>query len=75
MIEAKRKSIIPVYGVTAVWVLYCLIFPLYKTWHFIALACIVVLTYTVLIRFFPDKVEQVEIPEEPECLDEEKTES
>ena len=65
MIEIKRKSIIPVYGLAAVWVFYCLIFPLYRTWHFIALACIAVLTYTVLAKFFPGTVELIEVTEEP----------
>jgi len=66
MIEIKKKSIIPVYGVAVVWVLYCMIFPLYKTLHFIILACTVVLVYTGLTMLFPGKTETVEIPAEPE---------
>ena len=60
MKESKNKSVIPIYGVAAVWVLYCLIFPLYLTWHFFALACSAVLTYTVLARVFPGRSEQSE---------------
>jgi len=64
MVEIKRKSVIPVYGIAVVWVLYCLVFPLYRTWHFIALACITALTYAVLVKNFPDKTEMIEISEE-----------
>ena len=65
MIETRRKSIVPVYGVAASWVLYCAFFPLYRTWHFIVLACIAALVYVVLSAIFPGKTERIEIPEEP----------
>ena len=52
MIEIKRKSIVPVYGVAAVWVLYCVVFPLYKTWHFIVLACSAAVVYFILSQIF-----------------------
>jgi len=66
VIEIKKKSIIPIYGVAATWVFYCVLFPLYKTWHFIALACSAVLVYTVLAMLFPGRVEFIEVEEEPE---------
>ena len=66
MIEIKQKSIIPVYGVAGAWVLYCIFFPLYKTWHFIVLACAAALVYTVLSVIFPDKTKYIEIPVEHE---------
>ena len=65
MIEKKEKSILPVYGVALVWVLYCMIFPLYKTWHFIVLACSGVLAYIILSAVFPGKIVRIELPEEP----------
>ena len=64
--EIKKKSVVPVYGIAVVWVLFCLIFPLYKTWHFIALAFSAVLVYFILSAIFPGKTEHIEIPEEPE---------
>jgi len=70
--EIKRKSIVPVYGAAAAWVLYCTIFPLYKTWHFIALACTGVIVYTVLSKLFPGKTELVELTEKPERTGDEK---
>jgi len=72
MIEIKRKSAIPVYGFGAVWVLYCLIFPLFRTWHLIVLVCLAALTYVVLSRIFPGTVEFVEVPVEPERSGDEK---
>jgi hypothetical protein len=66
VIEIKQKSIVPVYGVATAWVLYCLFFPLYKTWHFIVLACSAALVYTVLSEIFPGKIKQIEVPAEPE---------
>ena len=72
MIEKKKKSIVPVYGVAVVWLLYCLAFPLYKTWHFIILACAAVLAYFVLSLIFPGRTEYIEIPEEPVLTGDEK---
>jgi len=65
-LEIKKKSVIPVYGLAIVWLLYCLVFPIYKTWHFIALACVAVLSYVILSAIFPVKTEHIEIPDEPE---------
>ena len=65
-IEIKKKSVIPVYGLAAAWLIYCLFFPLYMTWHFIALACAAALVYLGLSAIFPGKIEYIEIPEEPE---------
>jgi len=72
MIEVKKKSILPVYGTAAVWALYCLLFPLYRTWHFIVLACVGVLAYVVLSKVFPGTIERYEAPEEPERTGNEK---
>ena len=72
MIEVKKKSVVPVYGAAAAWVLYCLFFPLYRTWHFIVLACSAALAYVVLSAIFPGKTEYVEAPKEPERSGDEK---
>ena len=70
--EVRKKSVVPVYSVAVIWVLYCLIFPLYKTWHFIIIACVAVLAYAALSALFPGKKEFVEITEEPERTGDEK---
>lgn len=72
MLEIKKKSVIPVYGVAAAWVLYCVFFSLSKTWHFIVLACSSALVYVVLSAIFPGKTEYVELPEEPQLTGDEK---
>ncbi|MCL2365914.1 MAG: 5-bromo-4-chloroindolyl phosphate hydrolysis family protein [Oscillospiraceae bacterium] len=66
MVEIKKKSVIPIYGFGAVWALYCLIFPLFRTWHLIVLVCIAVLAYIVLSRIFLGTVELIEVPVAPE---------
>ena len=75
MIEIKKKSVIPVYGVAEAWVLYCIFFPLYKTWHFAALACTAALVFTALSALFRGKTLLVEVPEEPERTGDEKIDS
>ena len=65
MRKIRKRLAAPVYGAAAVWLLYCLIFPLYRTWHFIALVCVGVLGYIILSKIFPGTTEFIEIPEEP----------
>ena len=65
MKEVRKKSTIPVYGAAVAWCLYCAFFPLYKTWHFIVLACAAAIAYAALSFVFPGKTEYVEEPEEP----------
>ena len=67
MREVRKKSVVPVYGVGAVWVIYCLFFPLYRLWHFIILAALSVVVWLVLSKLFPGKTELIKEPEpEPE---------
>jgi len=72
LIEIKKKSVIPLYCLAGVWVLYCLIFPVYKTWHFIVLVGVGALVYSILLKLFPGKVELIEVPQEPERTGDEK---
>ena len=62
MREVRKKSPIPIYGLAAVWLLYCLIFPLYRLHHFIILAVISVIAYFTLSKLFPGTVEYIEEP-------------
>ena len=66
MREVKKRSAVPVYAVGAVWLLYCLLFPLYRPQHFIILICLSIAAYAVFSRLFPDKTEYVEEPAKPE---------
>ena len=60
--EVRKKSPIPIYGIAAVWLIYCLFFPLYKLIHFIILAVLSVAAYFILSKIFPGTVEYVEEP-------------
>ncbi|MBQ4040086.1 MAG: 5-bromo-4-chloroindolyl phosphate hydrolysis family protein [Oscillospiraceae bacterium] len=62
MREVRKKSYIPIYGVAAVCLIYCLFFPLYRLFHFIILAVLLVLSYFVLSKIFPGTVEYIEEP-------------
>jgi len=75
MVEIKQKSLVPVYGVAAAWVSYCIFFPLYKTWHFIVLVCSAALVYIALSAVFPGKTKHIEIPEEPHRTGDESVDS
>ena len=62
MREVRKKSHIPIYGIAAVCLVYCLFFPLYRLVHFIILAVLLILSYFVLSKIFPGTVEYVEEP-------------
>ena len=67
MREVKKKSAAPIYLTGAVWVILCLVLPLYRLWHFIVLAAATVLAYQIFKKLFPPKTVYVEEPEpEPE---------
>lgn len=65
MREVKHKSAVPIYITAGVIVLFCLIFPLYKLWHFCVLAVIAIIAGTVSSKFFPGTVEYIDEPKEP----------
>ena len=75
MIEIKKKSVVPVYGTAAVWVLYCLAFPLYRPWHFVLLALSGIVAYALLAMAFPGTVTSIEATKEPERTGDEKTDA
>ena len=64
MIEIRKKSALPFYAVAAVWIIYCVFFPLYKASHFIILICLSIAIYAVLAKVIPDTVSYIE--KEPE---------
>lgn len=63
--EIRKKPVVPLYGFAAVWLIYCLFFPLYRLWHFILLLCIAFAAHMILSLIFPVKTEYVKEPEEP----------
>ncbi len=63
----KVRSAIPFYGAAAVVVLWALILPLYKPWHFLVFIAAAAGAYFLLEKLFPGKEKVIEVPEpEPE---------
>lgn len=62
MKEVKKPSVIPIYGIAAVWLLYCLIFPMYSIRHILICAALSAAAYFILRKIFPGTVELVEEP-------------
>ncbi|NMA24343.1 MAG: hypothetical protein GX936_01605 [Clostridiales bacterium] len=65
MREVRKRSVVPIYGLAAVWLLYCLLFPLLRLSDFILLVCASTAAYIVLTLIFPGKIELVKEPEKP----------
>ncbi len=72
MREIRKKSAAPAWGLAAIWLVYCLLFPLYKFWHFAVLVALGVAAYAVLSVIFPGKTEYVKEPEKPVTTGDEK---
>ena len=75
MIEIEKKSVIPIYGLMIVWVLYCVFFPLGNILNFVGLASAGLLTYGILSLFFPAKTITVEATEKPQSTGDEKVDT
>jgi hypothetical protein len=73
MREIRKRSVIPIYGFTAVWVLYCLLFPLLRLSDYLLLVGISVGGYAVLSLLFPGKKELIKEPEKPFTTGNEET--
>ena len=65
--ETRKRSVLPIYGIGIFWILYALIFPLYKPAHFALLIVLSIPVFLLLRKVFPGKTElvEVEVPDEP----------
>ena len=54
-----HKSAVPLYAVAVVWVLYALLFPLYRVIHFLIVIAASALVYLIAKALCPDIVEEV----------------
>ena len=63
MKKVTHKSAIPIYAAAAVWILYALLFPLHKVWHFLIAAAVSAAVYLIASAVCPNVTE--EVPEEP----------
>lgn len=62
MREVKVKSVIPIYSIGAAWLLYILIFPLYRWFDFVVAAIMSALVYAIFSKLIPPKVTMIEEP-------------
>ncbi len=60
--EVRHKSAIPIYLGGAVWILYSLIFPMYKIIHLIIAIALFIAVFLLSKKNFPDRIEIVENP-------------
>ena len=65
MKKIVRRTVIPLYAVAVAWLLYALLFPLYKVHHFIVAIAVTALVGVVFRLIFKKKDQVIEIPEEP----------
>ena len=64
-VKKIRRSVAPFYGVAAVWVVYALVFDLYRPTHFIFAAVLSAGVYLLLRAVCKDEEYEVEIPDPP----------
>ena len=62
MRAVTKKSILPIYAIGAVWVLWSLFFPLYSLSHYIPCLILSLAVFLVLTKVIPDKVTYEPIP-------------
>lgn len=65
MKKIVHKSAAPLYAAAVVWVLYALLFPLYRVIHFAVVAAASALVYLIAKALCPDIVEEVKVEEKP----------
>ncbi|MCL2663171.1 MAG: 5-bromo-4-chloroindolyl phosphate hydrolysis family protein [Oscillospiraceae bacterium] len=75
MIEIEKKSVVPIYGLMVVWVLYCVIFPLDSILSFVGLASAGLIAYGVFSLIFPGKTISINATEKPKSTGDEKVDT
>ncbi len=68
----KKVSVIPIYLVGLVWLMYAIVFPLHAPAHYILCAGISLLAFIIGKAIFPDKVYQTREDKETTAQEEEK---
>lgn len=66
MKKIVHKSAAPIYAVAAVWVLYALLFPLYRLLHFVLVIAASAVVYFIAKALCPDVVEEVKEEAKPQ---------
>ena len=58
----KKKSVIPIYAIGLVWLLYALIFPLYRLGDVLIVLAVSIGVFLLLRKVIPAKEIEVELP-------------
>jgi len=61
--EVKKPSAVPIYGIAAVWLFYCLVFPMYRLSDVLICAALSAAAYAVLRKLCPPVITYEEEPE------------
>lgn len=62
MREVKKKSVGPIYTVAVTWLVYAMLFPLYKLWHFIVAAVVTFIIWSISKKLFKPTITYIEEP-------------
>lgn len=58
-----HRSVIPIYIAAGLWLICCLVLPMYRLWHYLLYGAVTVGGYFLGRHFFPGTVEEVPEPE------------
>ncbi len=62
--EVKRRSVAPYYVVAVSWILFAMLFPMYKPGHFITIILISIAELVILNKLIKPRVERIPLPYE-----------
>ena len=63
--EIKHRSVAPYYVIAVSWILFALLFPMYKLGHFAVIIIISIAEFAILRKIIPPRIERVPLPYEP----------
>ena len=63
--EIKNRSVAPYYVIAVSWILFALLFPMYKLGHFAVIIIISIAEFAILRKIIPPRIERVPLPYEP----------
>ena len=63
--EIKHQSVAPYYVIAVSWILFALLFPMYKLGHFAVIIIISIAEFVILRKIIPPRIERVPLPYEP----------
>ena len=63
--EIKHQSVAPYYVIAVSWIIFALLFPMYKLGHFAVIIIISIAEFVILRKIIPPRIERVPLPYEP----------